>query len=1108
MINPNENEWSRFHQIREDLSELSASEVLTRIDQLRDRGEAKAVVSMLELHFRLAKSPALRAGRRLANRYTIKQKIGEGGMGVVYRAVQALTQQEVALKVIHPSLVSSRLADRFREEIRTLGRLQHDHIVRVFDADQDREETGEGNLLFYAMQLVDGLPLTRWVAERHPTTEQRLECFVRISEAVEHAHRRGVVHRDLKPDNILVDTVGRPAILDFGLAHIADVAFEPPKGPLVPEGETLLRVSGTPAFMSRERWEGRSGGVPADVFALGVLLHEMLTGTRPWKVEKDSPINDLRKAICDFSPEQLDEHPRLSRPLRSLIAAMLAADLDIRPASAAEVADRVRSILTRRRFKRRIRRTAPIWASIAAAVISVTLTQVYYSELRRVERESVTRLLRASQFAEQRDRADSLDRVIELLPPEPRLRHSQDEWRDVVLEALSNWNLHRGHAMQLRAGFEPIVGGRDANRFLGLTPDGSWQLIQRGDADWETYPYPGDRDLLRVRIHPGRPLAAVLSADQGLLVWEWASGHEFELLASAGTDAKFEFSPDGRYLACSATVLGTQGSDLDRLSEVRVFDTLTWRELAVLVRRGEPVEPGSAIHVWSRLIDGLAFSPDGRYLATWSLDSLFLTVWEWADARLIRYAQHTDQVPAASWRPSSAETEIATIQTDGRIRSWRVPAATDAAVYQDLAYAIEWGRTGPDFDGHLEWTSDGEALMAIEEGGRRLELFPPGLVTSGFGLSLTTDKDRSARWISGGLATGAKNLYRWTELELQPPIRRMVAVRDLTPSHLTFSPDGAVLCVSDSVRMVFVATDTLAVLGEMKRALVGPIAFDPDTRDLWAYDKNQGPVRWEVTEAEGAWTLTPVDPALARASTGELAVSGGNAVVSRGTEIYVLPKGQTSQRPVRLPAVTGDAPPGRLAIDRSGQLIAAIWLDPVRASLWQRQTNSTWRPTLRVTNAPVLSALVEWNRATPLTVPFAQRNTVEEKKVGSPASHFGVAPIMTPAASLPMVAWVEDPDLGVHLDYLGSAACIHIGTLPFGRDHRMLKDLCMSADGMQVATVSTSGAIHIWNLRRMLKRLGELELGVEGIDIETSDEAGKNVHRVRFVTPTNTDSRL
>ena len=617
MINPDENEWSRFHRIREDLSELPAVDVRTRLERLKADGEGTTIISMLELHFKLARPPGLQAGRCLANRYTIKQKIGEGGMGVVYQAVQELTQQAVALKVIHPALVSSRLIKRFREEIRTLGKLQHDHIVRVFDADHDKDNSQAHDILFYAMQLVDGLPLIRWVNERRPSTEARLECFVRICEAVDYAHLHGVVHRDLKPDNILVDEHGRPAILDFGLSQIADVAFEPPQNQLLPEGETVLQVSGTPAFMSRERWEGQPGGPPADVFALGVLLHEMMTGSRPWKVARDAPINDLRKAICNFSPAQLKSR-RLGRRLAALLGSMLAPDPAARPVSAATVANTIRSLLTRRRIIRRIRRTAPIWGSLVVAVSSALFTQSYYQHREKLMNESRLWLRQAEDILRERGRIDMLDRVTGLLPSDPDHRHSQEDWRDAVIGAMSHWNLGWQGSITLPRGFNLQAVNRDGSLSFGRGTNGAVELIQTAGAGWATKASFGVTEVVRARFHPLRSEVVVLERNGSLVVWRWDSGRTTILLRGLGPETQFEFSPDGLHLACTVSKIEPTTLDIEPVVEAQVFRTEDWQIKHVFAGRGELVEPGSFIHVWTREMDGLAFSPDGRFLAAWS----------------------------------------------------------------------------------------------------------------------------------------------------------------------------------------------------------------------------------------------------------------------------------------------------------------------------------------------------------------------------------------------------------------------------------------------------------------------------------------------------------
>lgn len=200
MFLPTKEEWSRFHQLKDDLSHVARSRITEHIERYKRDGEDSTVIDLLERFYKLPEQPVLGVGSRLADHYTITRKVGEGGMGFVYAAVQEYTRQEVAIKVIHPSLVSPSLKKRFRDEIQTLGRLKHRNIVQVFDADSHREASSGVDTLFYAMQLVDGRPLSEWIKNGHPKTDVRLECFAQICDAVDHAHRNGVIHRDLKPD--------------------------------------------------------------------------------------------------------------------------------------------------------------------------------------------------------------------------------------------------------------------------------------------------------------------------------------------------------------------------------------------------------------------------------------------------------------------------------------------------------------------------------------------------------------------------------------------------------------------------------------------------------------------------------------------------------------------------------------------------------------------------------------------------------------------------------------------------------------------------------------------------------------------------------------------
>ena len=152
--------------------------------------------------------------------YRIIRKLGEGGMGVVYLAEQEQPRRSVALKLISSAVISNRVRHRFARESEALGKLQHPGIAQIIEA--GTATIAEREQPFFAMEYVDGVPLTAFADARTLTTRERLELIARICDGVHHAHERAVVHRDLKPANILVTTDGDPGILDFGIARLTD----------------------------------------------------------------------------------------------------------------------------------------------------------------------------------------------------------------------------------------------------------------------------------------------------------------------------------------------------------------------------------------------------------------------------------------------------------------------------------------------------------------------------------------------------------------------------------------------------------------------------------------------------------------------------------------------------------------------------------------------------------------------------------------------------------------------------------------------------------------------------------------------------------------------
>ena len=286
-------------------------EVLAMLEQdarsasLLDRGVAEAAQHMV------GELPGAASTPKTLGPYRIHKLVGEGGMGVVYLAERDDLGSLAAIKLLRDAWLSPARRERFLSEQRTLAQLNHPAIARLYDADALDDGTP-----FFVMEYVEGEPLTDYCRKRGASIQERLRLFRAVCEAVQYAHGLAIIHRDLKPSNILVTSEGAVKLLDFGIAKQLDGPDKP-----VDQTRTGLRLM-TPAYAAPEQIRGERAGVYTDVYALGVILYELLAARRPFDFSTRTA-GEIEKMIVEREPER----PSASRALEASRTAW--ADLDV-----------------------------------------------------------------------------------------------------------------------------------------------------------------------------------------------------------------------------------------------------------------------------------------------------------------------------------------------------------------------------------------------------------------------------------------------------------------------------------------------------------------------------------------------------------------------------------------------------------------------------------------------------------------------------------------------------------------------------------------------------------------------------------------------------------
>lgn len=714
---------------------------------------------------------------------TIIRLLDEGGMGRVYEARQAAPDRLVAVKVMREALAGRDEVRRFEFEAEVLGRIRHPNVAQIFTS--GTFERSGAVVPFFVMELVaDARPITRYAGDAGLGLRERVALFRRVCEAIAHGHRKGVIHRDVKPGNILVDGAGDPKVIDFGVAksttELARTAPHTAAGQLV----------GTLLYMSPEQMDGRTEEIDArtDVYALGLVLHELITDRRPHDLRGTS-LFDAVRAAQDSGMHAAAAVERAAiiagcgrsaaRSLAAVVGKCLAPDASHRYATAAELTAEIdrwsagNPVLARpqtlsetlARLARRHRVAAAATATAAAAVVAAVVGIAVFSL--RAAREAaaaraelyVANLLLA---AEARDR-DSL----------PEARHRLDAARDLAADSGSRRPVEIGClAATLDDSVAVATTHAAAVLATAISPDGRWLATGCRDGTVRLVAVPAeevaspravelvghDDAVWRVAWSPDGKRVATASADTTARIWDAVTGRELlRIDGHTATVYGLEFSRDG-------AVLATSSAD----KTARLWEVATGAEIGRL--------DGHSGTVYS-----VCLTADGRRAVTASQDGT-VRIWDVASrAPIVALTGHEDRVFQAVLAPD--ETRIASASEDGTVRLWRI---SDGRAQATLQHPFRVNAVAFTADGRRLLTASHDGVLRMFNASRGKEIW------RGLGHDSRIWTVTSVR--EGGMAaTGSED--GTARLWMADAGCRPVAAAPHRVRTLAFSPDGSSLVV-------------------------------------------------------------------------------------------------------------------------------------------------------------------------------------------------------------------------------------------------------------------------------------------------------------------------